>query len=638
MFLSRLIIKNYRSIANIDLSLKKGKNIIVGRNNAGKSNIVKAIDLILGENSPTYLKSENITEADFFTYKEETENGFDVMRKREIIIYCELTRDEDEELNYDEIDKCFGFYKYNKPINKVEQDGNFSNIFEVIPDDLEREEKTYVNPKLKNQQVFKDEFDNMHNFAFVFRATINELDKVHKEIRFLYRENSSNNWNMTFIAPIRNEFLQSAIINSFRDPQNQLRLTNYTWYGKLMKQLTSDNTNLQELNNAYEEIKTVANKIFNEAKNNIQNNALDIAFPNAEIFFQLNEDSKNDIYKDCKIYIDDGIKSPLSDKGSGIQSATLIGLFTLYTKEYNTKSGALLCVEEPELYLHPHARRVISDKLDDFLDNDKNQVIITTHSSEFIRTTKEDCNIILVKKEKEKTIANPISIRGNKSLLLNNNHNEIFFADKVIICEGFDDYIIRWVAEEKFPQKINSENVSIVTAGSKDNIALFAHLIIKLGIECYIFADFDFLLRDKAKNADIYKAKKHDSIVDLKQIFFKQNCIFGDDGEDKFNKLIKIRECIKKRQEKKFYTAKEVNELESQEKIKEILSKLRKNGIGILDGEIENLSLDTSLISTSNKLSLKKIFQINSKLITENKKISDLFNIHPIEEFLNKIL
>ena len=66
MHLSRLYIENYRSIEKIDLKFERGKNVIVGRNNSGKSNILKAIDLVLGEYSPTYNKSENIVESDFF--------------------------------------------------------------------------------------------------------------------------------------------------------------------------------------------------------------------------------------------------------------------------------------------------------------------------------------------------------------------------------------------------------------------------------------------------------------------------------------------------------------------------------------------------------------------------------------------
>ena len=68
MYLSRLFIKNYRSIKELDLTFAKGKNVLVGRNNAGKSNVLKAIDLVLGEYSPTYTKSENVTESDFYAW------------------------------------------------------------------------------------------------------------------------------------------------------------------------------------------------------------------------------------------------------------------------------------------------------------------------------------------------------------------------------------------------------------------------------------------------------------------------------------------------------------------------------------------------------------------------------------------
>jgi putative ATP-dependent endonuclease of the OLD family len=70
MHLSRLFIKNFRSIRLLDLQFSKGRNVIVGRNNAGKSNIIKALDLVLGESSPTYAKSVNITENDFYSCKQ----------------------------------------------------------------------------------------------------------------------------------------------------------------------------------------------------------------------------------------------------------------------------------------------------------------------------------------------------------------------------------------------------------------------------------------------------------------------------------------------------------------------------------------------------------------------------------------
>src|ERR1700730_2227032 len=70
VFVSRLYIVNYRSIRELDLHFAKGKNVIIGRNNCGKSNIVRALHIVLGETSPTYQKSENITLGDFHSWKE----------------------------------------------------------------------------------------------------------------------------------------------------------------------------------------------------------------------------------------------------------------------------------------------------------------------------------------------------------------------------------------------------------------------------------------------------------------------------------------------------------------------------------------------------------------------------------------
>ena len=94
MYLHRINIKNYRSIEYVDITFAKGKNIIVGKNNCGKSNIIKAIDLVLGESNPSYQKYENVTEKDFFTYKIKNGTKEEIVVTDDIFIYCELRRDE----------------------------------------------------------------------------------------------------------------------------------------------------------------------------------------------------------------------------------------------------------------------------------------------------------------------------------------------------------------------------------------------------------------------------------------------------------------------------------------------------------------------------------------------------------------
>lgn len=59
MYISSLIIQNYKSIKDMVLEFSKGKNIIVGQNNAGKSNIISAINLLIGEKYPNKFFENN---------------------------------------------------------------------------------------------------------------------------------------------------------------------------------------------------------------------------------------------------------------------------------------------------------------------------------------------------------------------------------------------------------------------------------------------------------------------------------------------------------------------------------------------------------------------------------------------------
>lgn len=61
----RLIIKNYW----VGVGFENGKNLIVGRNSSGYSNILKGIGLLLGEKFPTYA---NLSDIDFYTYEKLT--------------------------------------------------------------------------------------------------------------------------------------------------------------------------------------------------------------------------------------------------------------------------------------------------------------------------------------------------------------------------------------------------------------------------------------------------------------------------------------------------------------------------------------------------------------------------------------
>jgi putative ATP-dependent endonuclease of the OLD family len=647
VYLSRLYIKNYRSIKELDLAFARGKNVLVGRNNAGKSNIIRAVDLVLGESNPTYFRSENITEGDFFAWREDAGGRTVARSANDLFIWCELRREKGEALNYDEMYKATSLPVYSrlegwtvdsKPIKVPARISQhmlphvYETVFELNEDNAERD---WINPRKREMQPLERQFEDKHSFAFAFRATRDEAGRIQKDMRFLYREDDVSDWVLSFRAPLRNELLQSAIIPSFRDPQSQLRLTNWTWYGKLMRELTAGQENSAELQEAFERVKGVADRVFGEARDRIAAGTLDIAFPGSELHFQFNTETKGDLYKSAALYVDDGFKSQLADKGSGIQSAVVIGLFQYYTRHVNTITSALLSIEEPELYLHPHARRVISDRLDDFLDGGKHQVIVSTHAAEFTRPSARDINLILIRKEKDATHARPVGSREFRHLLVSEAQHELFFADKLIVCEGQSDFLLRAAAKELFPGKLEEQNVSVVAVGGKGYLVQLVRLALRLGIKCFVFADFEYLLRDESDTAKEHGAKPQPHLLSLGADFFNQECTFGAAGAKAYQFIEKLRGQIKEADEAAFYTAKTAAQV-SQANIPQVLERLRSNGVCILSGEVESCSKDYAFVSPYDKLTLEKVYALNQRLV-DGEKVTDIVAMGEIGEFLKVV-
>lgn len=613
MYLSNLIIKNYRSIKEIKLDFKKWKNIIVWRNNAWKSNIVKALDLVLWENSPTYAKSENITIDDFYI-------GSDWIQSDEIIIMCVLKYEETDNINFWLLNWKWFYKKENNlfiPWWKHFQEyfcqwDLVSNIDFFITKffiDIDKSNWRWVSNELNK---YNDEFKK-EDFIFILKANKEDDKNIKKEMKMIFWCLSNiNTFKVSGYEIWRNDLLQSAILPSFRSPSEQLRLSNYSWYWKLMKKLVEKIDIWNQIQKQFEEIWKLCNEKFAEIQWEIKWSCLEVAFPWTDLSFQFWYNKSHDVYKNAKLFINDWIDWKLEDKWSWIQSAIIIGLFQYYTTEFNSNNGSLLCIEEPELFLHPHWRRSISNRLDEFLwnQNNHNQLIITTHSTEFINTISQNINIIrLDKKDGIWTKWRNIDIRNLKKYLVDWNYNEIFFADKVIFCEWNDKYLIDLL----FKKELNDNNISVINVWWKENFNEFIEISIKIWIEAYIIADFDYLLRDNQSIIEWFKEYRQD-ISTLPDKFLKSR--FWDDFNNIKNEIIDLRKTIKETDKIKFYTWKKTDWLEFESYYDDLLillNKLRENWIFILNWEIEDLIIDKNLL-IDEKFKLGSIFKINEKL------------------------
>lgn len=487
MYVERLQVHGFYSLEDVDVEFKPGLNVLIGKNNAGKSNIVRALDYVLGEKWPTFRDIEDRT---FYA-----KNGTDKAESFSILVWlggshvCESA--------------LLGIGKKVRRILMGEPPP------ETIPEFVEW--AAYYAEKSPSGS-WPTNLDLVRQLAKADRCCIylhipRKAKRTDRMFGIVYHEGGTWYHATGFVGELRDALLTTAYVPAFRDPSSQLRINQYSWYGKLIESIYKEQRTEQqqkEIEEAWKVLNQTVGKVFQDATDTLKERLTDALF-NYGVSFRPAAVTRDDEHKSITPFINDGVDAPYYDKGSGIQSALVIALFTLYCDTFH-RASSLLLVEEPELYLHPQARRAVEAELSRFAEphedgRSERQVIVSTHAPEFLRSASLDALTLVYKPQGQiaSQVRQGTSVDNKKVRQLFQNNAEIFFADHVILVEGGDRYVLEALANQYLGQAwLDRRNTSVARVDGKTGFRDYVRVLNDFGIGWTILTDLDFL-RDGGK-------------------------------------------------------------------------------------------------------------------------------------------
>lgn len=233
-----------------------------------------------------------------------------------------------------------------------------------------------------------------------------------------------------------------------------------------------------------------------------------------------------------------------TELGEGFQNALVLSILQAY--EQRRKEGAVLLIEEPEMFLHPQMQRSLYKTLREI--GEKNQVIYTTHSPHFVAVP-DYHEVILVRKGMDGTTVRcsdlPETPKRREKLIkeLDPERNEFFFATRLLLVEGDTEKLAFPEYARRLELDLDREGATIVEVGGKRNLPEFAQIALSFGIPTGVVYDedsSDFSDRDGEQkfNSELDRLEKPNGLVKVWRLSKKYEAFLRKTlGEETYKKL-----------------------------------------------------------------------------------------------------
>ena len=430
MKIKKLFLRNFRGYESITLELDEALNVIIGKNDVGKSTILEALEIFFNNEKVKI----DISDLNVKATKKEMSIGvsFEVDLDKEYLIDSNVKTNLKEEYllnneNLLEIHKVWDCSKDKLTAASLKTYLKANYLAEFSANPLINLKISNLRKELEKYQDDIEDYEDVNKSisSFMRKAIYsNCIDKTCKEtIISLDKEDGKE-----IYESIKKEFplfylFQTDRTNKDTDKEVQDPLKVIT------KQAISEVQD--KLDSVKEEIEKKAIEIGEETLAKLQEMAPDVAKTLEPNITNKAWDSLFSFSFDG----DDGI--PINKRGSGVRRLILLNYFRAEAERSNTSGKNIVyAIEEPETSQHPDHQIMLIEALKELSQKKKVQVIITTHTPEIAKLVYENNLILIDFKENQPEIIND----ENKLHLIAETLGIMPYLSKLVICvEGESD-------------------------------------------------------------------------------------------------------------------------------------------------------------------------------------------------------
>jgi energy-coupling factor transporter ATP-binding protein EcfA2 len=243
------------------------------------------------------------------------------------------------------------------------------------------------------------------------------------------------------------------------------------------------------------------------------NEKIDDFFPGVAVRLHIPSPELKEVFNKGTIRVyehEQGNGRDVSSLGRGaqrsIQMALIRHLAELQKKDGGLLTTTLLLIDEPELYLHPHAIEIVRNALKT-LSKSGYQVIFTTHSPIMI-TADDISHTILVRKDSERGTYRRNSVKDCvekvvtdaakqvETLFSLTNSANILFAEKVLLVEGLTERrLIPRIFEHLQGKSLGASKIAIIDMHGTGSLTKCFRVLGLMDLPTIAIVDFDYVFR-----------------------------------------------------------------------------------------------------------------------------------------------